>query len=336
MKIWKHSRLDSTLLVLSLAQFGTTLWLAESWEGSSFTGRTVNFTLLVFMIVYNIIIISHLFTHTPWFQAQWLNGLASILNSVNMGQSAQAYQLTHVRNHHRYNNDRKGPDGTTKDLSSTYRDGRGDEHVNLFKYAFGGATATLFSTAKILLSITCLWSVGIHEHELQALTSTSSAKRAVQLRQMQLDRMACFLMLLVFLAISWKWTIACYLPAFYCALALVNVQNYYRHYGAAPGNKYADSVSYYGRIYNFLTFNDGYHQEHHLRPLSHWRLMPAVKRAHAGKLNQVERIISPVPAMLGMFHRSRAQLHRRSQVDLGSNLRVDQHAFSNAVKGGVR
>jgi len=335
MKIWKHSRLDFTLFVLSAAQFGATLWLAESWEGSSFIWRIGNFALLVLMIVYNIIVISHLFTHTPWFHAQWLNGLASILNSVNMGQSAQAYQLTHVRNHHRYNNDRKGLDGTTKDLSSTYRDGVGDEHASLFKYAFGGATATLFSTVKTLLSITRLWSIGIHERELLALTSKSPVKRALQLRQLQLDRTACFLMVLLYVAISWKWTLACYLPAFFCALALVNVQNYYRHYGAAPENKYADSVSYYGRIYNLLTFNDGYHQEHHLRPLTHWRLMPAVLRGHE-QLNQVERIISPVPAMLGIFHRNRAQLHRRSQVDHSPPLRVEQPAFSTAAKGGVR
>ncbi len=339
MKVWKNSRLDCTLLVLTAAQFGVTLWLAESWEGSSFIGRAGNFALLVFMMVYNIIVISHLFTHTPWFHSPLLNGLASILNSVNIGQSAQAYQLTHVRNHHRYNNDRKGPDGTTKDLSSTYRDGRGGEHAGLFRYAFVGAAMTLVDLAKILVSFPRLWRVGAHEHDLVALSSKCPTKQAMQLRQVQLDRIACFLMLLLFLAISWKWTIACYLPAFYCALALVNVQNYYEHYGAAPDNKYTDSVSHYGRIYNLLTFNDGYHQEHHLRPLSHWSHMPAVRRSHADKLDQVKRIISPVPAILGIFHRNRELLHRPPEIsfnELTPNLRVEQTALSKAAKGGVQ
>ncbi len=40
-----------------------------------------------------------------------MNSMASMLNSINIGQSAEAYKLTHVRNHHRYNNDQPGPNG---------------------------------------------------------------------------------------------------------------------------------------------------------------------------------------------------------------------------------
>jgi fatty acid desaturase len=124
--------------------------------------------------------------------------------------------------------------------------------------------------------------------------------------------MAHFLGLSMFFYISWKWTLFVYLPAFYLSLALINVQNYYEHYGAAPGNRLTDSVSYYGRVYNLLTFNDGYHQEHHLRPQSHWAKMPEVRSKYRSDLDHVERIVSPVPAILGVFHRNRKQLHRRS------------------------
>lgn len=310
MKIWKYSRLDVIMLALSVAQFVTTTLLAIYWEGMSTVGRVGSFILLVAMMVYNIIIVSHLFTHTPWFDSPLLNRLVSMLNSINIGQSVQAYQLTHVRNHHRYNNDRQ-PNGNTKDLSSTFRGTAGDEHRGVFRYAFLGAVETLLSTGRALLSITRLWRVGAHEHELLSLCVKSSTRRAQELRQVQLDRAAHFLWLCLFCAISWKWFLFCYVGAFFLALTLVNIQNYYEHYGALPENLYANSVSYYGRFYNLLTFNDGFHQEHHLRPLTHWTQMPNVHQEFTRKLNEVDRIVSPVPAIIGFFHRNRKLLHRR-------------------------
>src|SRR5215510_11933796 len=129
MKIWKYSRWDFCMLALSIAQLVVTLFLAVRWEKWSAFGRVAGFLVITAMTVYNIIVVAHLFTHTHWFNAPLLNALVSMFNSVNIGQSVQAYQLTHVRNHHRYNNDRKGPDGKTKDASLTFRDGTGDEHA---------------------------------------------------------------------------------------------------------------------------------------------------------------------------------------------------------------
>ncbi len=310
MKIWKNSSLDLILLLLSVGQFVTTLLLAVSWNKASVLVRVAGFVLLVAMIVYNIIVVSHLFTHAAWFRSARLNRLVSMLNSINIGQSVQAYELTHVRNHHRYNNDQQRADGKTLDLSSTFSGGADGQHAGLFRYAFLGAIESLVSIGRALLSITRLWRVGAHEHDLLNLAVKSGAKRDWELRQVQLDRMVQFLALGLFLVVSWKWVLFCYLPAFFLALALVNVQNYYEHYGAAPEDRYANSVSYYGAIYNLLTFNDGYHQEHHLRPLSHWTQMPRVRREYGDKLDRVERIISPVPAILGVFHRSRPLLHQ--------------------------
>ena len=299
------------MLALSIAQFGITLFVAVRWENWSAFGRVASFLLITAMTVYNIIVVSHLFTHTHWFNSPLLNSLVSTFNSVNIGQSVQAYQLTHVRNHHRYNNDRQGPDGKTKDASSTFRDGTGDEHVGALRYAVFGAVESLLSIGRALLGVTRVWRVGEHEQELLSLASKTPAKRARELRQIQLDRMAQFIAIAMFLGISWMWFLLCYLPAFFISLVLVNIQNYYEHYGALPESTYANSVSYYGRVYNLLTFNDGYHQEHHLRPLTHWTQMPKVREECGVKLDKVERIVSPVPALLGAFHRNRKLLHRK-------------------------
>jgi fatty acid desaturase len=332
MKVFKHSRWDSLMLALSVTQFVVTLLFANYWQQMPALGRAAGFALLVFMTVYNIIVVSHLFTHAAWFNLPLLNRFVSMLNSVNIGQSVQTYQLTHVRNHHRYNNDQPGVDGQTKDSSSTYRGGIGGEHAGLVRYAVIGAVESLVSIARALLSVTRLWRVGAREEELLSLFPKSSAKRQWELRQVQLDRMTQFFAVGLFLAISWQWFLLCYLPAFFVALVLVNVQNYYEHYGADPEIRYANSVSYYGTLYNLMAFNDGYHQEHHLRPLAHWKQMPRVTMDYGDKLNQVERISSPVPAILGILHRNRKLLHRRSTV-VASTVSPASNTLSKAATG---
>jgi hypothetical protein len=57
-----------------------------------------------------------------------------------------------------------------------------------------------------------------------------------------------------------------YLPGFLIGLGLCHLQGHYEH---ARG-----TVSHYGRLYNFLLFNDGYHIEHHARPAANWRELP--------------------------------------------------------------
>jgi len=57
-----------------------------------------------------------------------------------------------------------------------------------------------------------------------------------------------------------------YVPGYILGLVLCALQGHYEH---ARG-----VTSHYGRIYNFLTFNDGYHAEHHANPALHWTQLP--------------------------------------------------------------
>lgn len=309
MKIWKNTPKDSILVGISLTQFAVTPILAITWDSASLPIRIAGGVLLTLMTTYNIIVISHLFTHVPWFVSDRLNAVVSVVNSVNIGQSVQAYQLTHVRNHHRFNNDRQGPDGTTRDASSTYRKGKNGQHEPLLSYALGGAVDSIAGRIKDVASTARLWKVGQGEERLLSLAARREKRRVRELRQIQADRAAHCLSLVVFATLSWQWTVFCYLPAFFIALTLVNVQNYYRHYGANPEDRATDSVSHYNRVYNFLSFNDGYHQEHHLSPGTHWSQMPEVKERQRARLEAQPRIVSPVPAILGFLDRRRPQLH---------------------------
>ncbi len=64
-----------------------------------------------------------------------------------------------------------------------------------------------------------------------------------------------------------------YLPGWLLGLALCQLQGYFEH---ARG-----TTSHYGRLYNLLFFNDGYHVEHHARPGEHWTRLPAIGRRDA-------------------------------------------------------
>lgn len=59
-----------------------------------------------------------------------------------------------------------------------------------------------------------------------------------------------------------------YLPGYLAGLGLCAMHGYYEHAGAV-------TTSHYGRLYNVICFNDGYHCEHHAFPGVHWSELPA-------------------------------------------------------------
>jgi hypothetical protein len=61
-----------------------------------------------------------------------------------------------------------------------------------------------------------------------------------------------------------------YLPGYLIGLALCHLQGHYEH---AHGR----TTSHYGRLYNLLCFNDGYHVEHHEKPGIHWTRLPQAR-----------------------------------------------------------
>ncbi|MBB4923465.1 fatty acid desaturase [Kitasatospora kifunensis] len=258
------------------------------------------------MMTYSVIIVSHLYSHRPWFVSDKLNAVMSLICSANIAQSVQAYRLAHVRNHHRFNNDRKGPDGTTRDITSTFRFSKDDGHAPLGRYLAFSLWGSISEFAITVATLPKACRVGKSEPLLLELASPKQGK--TELRQIQADRLAVLALIALYAVLSWQWVLWCYLPAAAVAFTLVNVQNYYRHYGAQPKSRYANSISHYGRVYNWLTFNDGYHQEHHLRPSSHWSQLPRVNEEYSESFREDGHVVSPVPAVVGFLDFRRVAL----------------------------
>jgi len=83
------------------------------------------------------------------------------------------------------------------------------------------------------------------------------------------------LVALLWLGLAWldpRLFLLGYLPGYALGLALCGLHGRLEHAGRAlaadPG------VSHYGRAYNLLWLNDGYHAEHHRWPGEHWRRLP--------------------------------------------------------------
>jgi fatty acid desaturase len=306
-RLWRNSPADAILVGICSAQFAGTIALATLTPDGLWP-RLGSAILVTAMMTYSLIVVSHLFVHQPWFADDRLNAVVSMVSSANISQSVQAYHLSHVRNHHRYNNDRKR-DGTTADLSSTFRYSLDDEHAPLWRYLAYSLVDSIKDYAGTWASLLRLCGVGRREATLRALAARHPGRRAAELAQIRYDRLAQLAFTVLLAVLSWQWVLVCYLPAVAIALTLVNVQNYYRHFGAEPDSRYANSVSHYGRLYNRLTFNDGYHQEHHLRPATHWSRLPEVATQYQQRLDEAGRVVSPVPALVGFLDTGRMAGH---------------------------
>src|SRR5580765_8354575 len=63
-----------------------------------------------------------------------------------------------------------------------------------------------------------------------------------------------------------RFLLTAYLPGLLAGLGICAVHGYFEH---ARG-----TTSHYGRLYNLLFFNDGFHAEHHADPGRHWKRLP--------------------------------------------------------------
>ncbi|MBV9657008.1 MAG: fatty acid desaturase [Verrucomicrobia bacterium] len=222
--------------------------------------------------------ISHNFIHSPYFRAPLLNRLFSVVESLACCFSQTYYDVVHTQ-HHKGNSDKKDAEtGDTVDWISIYRHGHDDEAENVWSYVF----LSFFRDNPVAI-----------KREL--------AKRGeAEVRWGNLE-LACFITLLATLAfLNWRF-IVFFLPFMYLGHCFSYLNGYYRHFGGNPDEPIAWGVSTYGKIYNALFFNNGYHAEHHFRPSVHWTKMSALQAKIADAQRAAgTRVIAP-PHMFGFL-----------------------------------
>lgn len=282
--LFKHSPWDALLLACTIFQLVFNLWLVITWDSRGLLQNFAFFPIMLFVFWYNALIATHNFVHTPWFKVNALNSVHAVFNSANLGFPVTHYRYIHF-NHHQYGNDRQDSNGNTQDWSSTFANGKNGQHENVISYC----------------------ALAIFRDDV--LASFRQAKKQRDVVQLSLESAACCLAALGYLVISWQFFLFFYLPVFYLGWFFTYLANYYEHFGAAPGNLYADSTSYYDRTFNLFFCNEGYHQEHHLRPNVHWTKRHQIYQDFREKLDGVERTVLKFPHVLGfLHHRDRSEI----------------------------
>lgn len=253
--VFRHTALDGVLVFLSVSQVAAIIVIAGAFASLGGVALTALGLLCVGMVCTNYQCIAHNFLHNRFFRAEPLNHAFSVLNTLALGMPQTLYRLHHL-NHHRYNSDYRDPiTGETGDLSSLYRFSKQPQVAeSLWRYSLLGPLRTDFG---LLLAL-------------------ARKNRLTWLVALETVALLGFYAGLAWL--NWRFFLLYFIPVAYLGQVAAMAENYLEHYGADPRDRKTNSVSCYGRLYNLVWFNNGYHQEHHYRPAVHWRQVPLLRQ----------------------------------------------------------
>jgi len=278
---WRYSAWDSMLvgvLVVHLAVMIGGLWIGRH---VSYWWLPCYWAVLSSLYFYNVIVVNHEFSHTPFFVSKRLNRAFRVVSSMTLMYPMSIVEESH-RLHHVFANDRKDKDGNTGDPLSTFRSGRDGLQEHVISY--------------VLLNFIR----GNHHGEIMRLMN--GAQKRVPLWIIYMEILGVVLLGGVLCAANPAWFFAGVIPSIYLGWVLSDLQNYYEHHHATNReDRLADSVSYYGRFYNTVMCNEGYHQEHHFRQGVHWTTRPALRKKLLEDLQESEAYEASFPPTLGFL-----------------------------------
>ena len=252
MKLFRYSPKDAYLILYTLVTlsipFG--LWLLD-----------LNLaTLLICIPIYSIVVLNgqnsalHYHTHWPTFNNKRYNEVYEIVASMAYLLPQQWWKYAHML-HHRYNNDNANDKGECKDPASIFYYSRDGKPRNFWKYSVEGG---------FYISYGYLFGSPWYIEKVQKIT-----------QRLKYEQHA----LRVFIAMMFLMSVKIglfVLLSFVLACMLNQAVSYGLHWGQIQfrGDTTRDSHSSYNKFYNFISFNCGYHQEHHHKPGVHWSRLP--------------------------------------------------------------
>lgn len=245
--LFRYSRLDALLFLIAVLHVAGLVATAVWFESLPVPALVLIGCVFMALCSTNYQCVAHNFIHNPFFSREGLNHTFAVMNSILLGMPQTLYRFHHL-NHHKYNSDYRDPEsGQTKDYSSLYRFSRKpDEAENIWAYSFLGPFrmdfGILFGVAREKGLAWLVW----------------------------IETFAFFAFYAGLAIYNWYAFLVFFVPVLFLGQVAALAENYLEHKGANPTSRLTDSVSCYSAFYNFIWFNNGYHQEHHFRPYVHW------------------------------------------------------------------
>ncbi len=238
------------LTVICIVLLRVIVWLFASGQHSYLI---VPIAALVF-VLYSI---KHNQLHHKIFRLKWQNRIFEHLLDIFTGNTFSSIQIVHLANHHKEANNAEDW-GHTKPFERTH------PLVGLMKYIL--VTPYRYIQGK-----------------RQWIRSRASKNKRKQIIWDSIVLYGATLLMLV--VHPWNTVLFILLPNILAQFVLVGF-NYLQHSGCDSASAYNHSRNFTGAWLNVITFNNGYHTAHHLKPHLHWSEYPAF---HAS----IERHIDP-------------------------------------------
>ena len=231
--------------------------VAYQWIAAPVLAMPVRVALVVLTCAVSWIaaVITHNTLHSPVFKSRAMNRAFQIALTCSYGFPVSEFVPGHNLSHHKYTQERRDVMRSTKV----------DTGWNLLNF--------MLFVPRVAFDVT-----GGNMRYAKVMKE----RQPSWYRQFVLETIFCWGSKLVLVAIDWrKALVIIFVPHMFAVWGITAV-NYLQHDGCDQSHPYNHSRNFVGRLFNWFTFNNGFHGIHHDEPGLHWSLL---QQAHAERIH---------------------------------------------------